>query len=123
VPPKNILSAHQAPPWQPARSEVIVLWHGTLSIFRHGIESGIDLSKCAVDTDFGRGFYTTTVERQARFWAWDRFNRWLIQNPTTGGTPHRDAVQGPTVFDSHTLCRTRPGAGQLELPGFHSRRV
>jgi hypothetical protein len=31
------------------------------------------LSRCRVDADFGRGFYTTTVKYQARQWAWTRF--------------------------------------------------
>jgi hypothetical protein len=87
VPPKNILDEYRAPPWEPARSDFIVLWHGTLSIFRQGIENGISRSRCAVDTDFGQGFYTTTLERQARFWAWDRFNRWMVGNPTQGVRP------------------------------------
>ncbi len=34
---------------------------------------GIDLKRCRPDTDFGRGFYTTTVLYQARQWAWARF--------------------------------------------------
>lgn len=50
--------------------------------------SGIDLSRCVVNTDFGRGFYTTTLERQARHWAWIRFYSWRSKNPTaTGNQP------------------------------------
>lgn len=50
--------------------------------------NGIDLSLCAVNTDFGRGFYTTTLERQARQWAWGRFYKWQLLHPTgTGNQP------------------------------------
>ncbi len=85
---KRLLAPYRAPAWKPDRSEFITLWHGTLSIYRQGIEGGIDLSRCAVDTDFGQGFYTTTTERQARLWAWDRYNRWRY-NPlnATGARP------------------------------------
>jgi hypothetical protein len=44
-------------------------YHDAAKIIAHGI----DLNKCRVDTDFGRGFYTTTVKYQARQWAWARF--------------------------------------------------
>lgn len=73
---------YPAPPWQPPRSEYIVLWHGCTVLDKNGIEAGgIDLKYSAVNTDFGRGFYTTTFERQARFWAWDRYYRWRGKNP------------------------------------------
>lgn len=73
---------HAAPPWQPDLSDYVVLWHGCAALAKNSIEAnGIDLSHCAVDTDFGRGFYTTTLERQARLWAWDQFYRWRSSNP------------------------------------------
>jgi hypothetical protein len=63
-----------APPWKPSRSRYITLWHGCLSDDKNTIEkSGIDVTVGRVDTDFGRGFYTTTIEQQARQWAWARF--------------------------------------------------
>lgn len=62
---------YPAPAWEPPLSEHLVLWHGCTRGAKDSIEAhGIDLSKCAVNTDFGRGFYTTTLERQARLWAW-----------------------------------------------------
>jgi hypothetical protein len=78
-----------APPWQPDRSDYLILWHGCTSLAKNNIEAhGIDLSHCAVDTDFGRGFYTTTLERQARLWAWDQFYRWRANHPrATGDQP------------------------------------
>jgi hypothetical protein len=80
---------YAAPPWQSPLSDYQILWHGCTADDKNGIEkSGIDLSRCAVDTDFGRGFYTTTLERQARLWAWERFFDWQAKNPTkTGNQP------------------------------------
>lgn len=79
-----------APPWQPPLSEYLVLWHGCTAFDKNNIErpGGIDLKYCAVNTDFGRGFYTTTLERQARHWAWDRFFDWQRKYPSkTGNQP------------------------------------
>jgi len=56
-----------APDWTSERNEYVVLWHGCTMLAKDAIEAnGIDLARCAVNTDFGRGFYTTTLERQAR---------------------------------------------------------
>jgi hypothetical protein len=46
------------------------LYHGTLDIYVHLILGGIKVNKGRKYTDFGRGFYTTTVQRQAESWAW-----------------------------------------------------
>lgn len=79
---------YPAPPWQPDRSEYVVLWHCCTALARDSIEAtGIDLARCAVDTDFGRGFYTTTLERQARSWAWRQRQQWLKKNPGSAGNP------------------------------------
>ena len=82
---EHVLPEYKAPDWASSRSESVVLWHGTTSLAREGIERRIDLTKCAVDSDFGRGFYLTTLERQARFWAWGQYARWSKQNPPEGG--------------------------------------
>jgi hypothetical protein len=71
MPPPIYAPAH---PWIPPRSRYIRLYHGctshdAMNILAHGI----DLTLCRPDTDFGRGFYTTTVHYQARQWAWARF--------------------------------------------------
>jgi len=78
-----------APSWQPDRSEYLILWHGCTAFDKTAIQANlIDLNHCAVDTDFGRGFYTTTLERQARQWAWGRFYKWQLLNPSgTGNQP------------------------------------
>lgn len=78
-----------SPPWKPDRSDYVILWHGCTVLEKNAIQAnGIDLSLCAVNTDFGRGFYTTTLERQARQWAWGRFYKWQLLHPTgTGNQP------------------------------------
>ena len=77
-----------APLWVPAhRSEYVVLWHGCTQAARENIEAhGIDLAHCAVATDFGRGFYTTTLERQARDWAWKQATNTQKRNRGAAGT-------------------------------------
>jgi Protein of unknown function (DUF3990) len=63
-----------APPWNPPTSTHIVLWHGCTTVDRDAIKAkGVQPTKGRPNTDFVRGFYTTTVKRQARHWAWVRF--------------------------------------------------
>jgi hypothetical protein len=63
-----------APSWNNPRNAYIELWHGCTSDDQKKIESSkIDPSLGRPNTDFGRGFYTTTIKRQARHWAWARF--------------------------------------------------
>lgn len=78
-----------APTWQPDRSDYVFLWHGCTAFDKTRIEQqGIDPTCGNVASDFGRGFYTTTLERQARQWAWERFFDWQKQNPgVTGNQP------------------------------------
>jgi len=54
----------------------LVLWHGCTSWDLNAIQSNpvmINPRAGRVDTDFGQGFYTTSVKRQARHWAWKRY--------------------------------------------------
>jgi hypothetical protein len=80
---------HQAPAWASPTSEYFILWHGCTAWDKNNIEkAGINPLLGKVDTDFGRGFYTTTLERQAKQWAWDRYYDWQAKNPThTGNQP------------------------------------
>lgn len=56
--------------WQQNYSRVF--YHGTNLDFAEKMERGpenVDLSKCSIYTDFGRGFYVTTNLHQAKNWA------------------------------------------------------
>lgn len=75
-----------AAPWQPDRSDYVILWHGCTAFDKDDIEkSGVNPAVGTVNVDFGRGFYTTTLERQARQWAWDRYYDWRAKNPSAAG--------------------------------------
>jgi hypothetical protein len=51
-------------------NQPLVLYHGTLHKYSDSImKQGIDLSQVRARTDFGRGFYTTTLPDQAAKWA------------------------------------------------------
>lgn len=59
----------------------IVLYHGTTAEFADAIRNnGVDLNHATRDMDFGRVFYVTTDEAQARTWA----NRLGSKNKTSG---------------------------------------
>ena len=53
---------YSAPTWGPPNLQggYQILWHGCTATDKDSIEKtgGINLKYCAVDTDFGRGFYT-----------------------------------------------------------------
>jgi hypothetical protein len=70
---------NKAPPWNPDHCTSVVLWHGCTDLDRQGIESkGISLSLSRPDLDFGQGFYTTTLQRQAQHWAVRRYDsKWV----------------------------------------------
>jgi hypothetical protein len=65
-----------APHWDPHKWNQLVLFHGTT---RRDVDrilapgNGIKVSYCRPDTDFGPGFYLTSLERQAKHWAWLRY--------------------------------------------------
>ena len=70
-----------APDWFPHHHEFVDLYHGCTSSDKALIDAqGIQLQKCRVDTDFGRGFYTTTVKYQAQQWAWTRYYDPAVRN-------------------------------------------
>ena len=56
-------------------NQVLTLYHGTVDIHAQSILSGVNVSPGRTYTDFGQGFYTTTVERQAQAWAWQLSQR------------------------------------------------
>jgi Protein of unknown function (DUF3990) len=65
------------PPWS---NQDMVLYHGTIDVFVPAILSKIEVSRGRPHTDFGPGFYTTTVFRQAHTWA-----EQLAATRSTGG--------------------------------------
>lgn len=46
-----------------------VAYHGTIDVYSDKIMDNIDISQSRYFTDFGRGFYVTSNELQARDWA------------------------------------------------------
>lgn len=65
---------HPAPKWNAPRNRYLTLFHGCTTVDRDQIKlHGIDPNQGRLNTDFGRGFYTTTLKRQAQHWAWTRF--------------------------------------------------
>jgi hypothetical protein len=58
-----------------------VLYHGTLDIYASAIKTKINLSFCKPLTDFGQGFYTTTILLQAKAWAWQMATEYNAKVP------------------------------------------
>ena len=52
-------------------NQPVALYHGTIDRHVPSILAGVDATKGRRFAHFGRGFYTTTLERQARTWAWE----------------------------------------------------
>jgi hypothetical protein len=80
----------------------LILWHGCTAADQAAIvKSGVDPLRGRIDTDFGRGFYTTTIKRQARQWAWARYYDLSYKRP-------RPANISPVVLrfevDPHALA-------------------
>src|SRR5580704_8377477 len=79
---------YPAPEWTAERSEYVILWHGCTMLAKDNIETnGIDLTRCEPDTDFGRGFYLTTLERQAQQWAMEQYRKSFTRKPGATGNP------------------------------------
>jgi hypothetical protein len=67
------MHVNQIPAWNTA-DDIVTLWHGCLANAAVGIQrNGIDLSLCRPGTDFGQGFYVTSLENQAEQFAWKRY--------------------------------------------------
>lgn len=61
------------PPWTNRR---LVLYHGTtVDGAAEILQTGVRIDRGTIDCDFGRGFYTTTLRRQADHWAWKLASR------------------------------------------------
>jgi hypothetical protein len=86
------------PPFAPTSrtNQKLVIYHGTIDPAAASILSRVDTTKGSVATDFGKGFYTTTILRQAKTWAWMRSQRsGGIHNPAVVKLElNRDDVAG-----------------------------
>ncbi len=71
-------------PYTPAlwTNQPLTLYHGTVDIHVTSILGGVNVGLGRAGTDFGRGFYTTTLQRQADTWAWQ-----LAQTMTRRSSP------------------------------------
>src|SRR3954471_20297742 len=89
-----------APAWTNQR---LVLWHGCTAGDAAAIgAAGVDPLLGRIDTDFGRGFYTTTIKRQARQWAWARYYELLYVVPAV---PNISPVVLRFEVDRHELSK------------------
>lgn len=59
------------------------VYHGTVSIHRDSLLSGIDINKGYKSVDFGQGFYTTSDLSQAKKIAYDRTNAYNKKHKPT----------------------------------------
>lgn len=94
----------------PNRERVMWLWHGTAEPVLASIQRGLDLRYCQRQTDFGRGFYTTTYRDQAREWAGHTTRKLQIERVDYG---MKAAIIGlPVPLDAlaqlHSLPFVRP---------------
>jgi hypothetical protein len=99
-------------------SRYVTLWHGCTTDDKNAIEKGVDPAKGRPNTDFGRGFYTTTIERQAKQWAWTRF-----YDPKFARKPAIQPVVLRFVVDRHDLANLKCvsfGSGDYHNENFWS---
>jgi hypothetical protein len=126
--------APHLPVWH---NQDLLLYHGTLDTHVVSINAGINLGLGRVRADFGQGFYTTTVEGQARSWARKMLQRSLLMPRPRPAvirfTVRRDDLAGPAslwfvrgvqrAVDYWSLvahCRTGGAAhGRAANPGWY----
>lgn len=60
------------PPWA---NQPITLYHGTVDVHVPSILAGVNVGAGRARADFGTGFYTSTIDRQALSWAWQLSGR------------------------------------------------
>lgn len=78
--PRSPRPEHRPPPWGGA-SACVKLWHGTTDGNLDRLLTEILPTAGERNRDFGRGFYTTTYEAQARIWAKIGVKRLLAERP------------------------------------------
>lgn len=93
---------------------MVRLYHGTVQPHAGRIvDAGVDLSRVQAGTDFGPGFYTTTVERQAKHWAY----RLATQQAATSAAVVRLDMDRDELARLDTLAFAR---GDFEAEDFWS---
>lgn len=97
----------------PNRERFVWLWHGTAEPRLQNIQLGIDLRFCQRQTDFGRGFYTTTYPDQAREWARDTTRKLQIRSrdPSIRAAVVGLRVPLDNLSSLHSLPFVRPEPG------------
>jgi Protein of unknown function (DUF3990) len=88
----------------------ITLWHGTVSESIAPICNNVDPLRGARATDFGRGFYTTTYEMQARTWAIKTHQKRRAEDREYSGQPAVIWFRVPLreLAPLHSLAFIRP---------------
>lgn len=85
-------------------NQPLVLYHGTTAAGAAEIlRSGVRVSRGREDRDFGRGFYSTTVRKQADQWAWS------LAHKQPGATPAviELTIDRDELSHLETLCFVR----------------
>jgi hypothetical protein len=105
--------AHVPADW---RNPDLKLYHGTIRAYAESIAlKGVDLGLARNDSDFGRGFYTTTLWRQAAEWARYRYVR-LSENeqadPAYAPAVVAYSVQREALAGMDALGGRGPGRGR-----------
>ncbi len=105
----------------------LTLYHGTTFTAANAITAGkIDVEISSSNKDFGRGFYTTCVRRQAESWA-----KIVVGRRKERGLPYEVPTLAVIVIpravlsDLRTLSFTLAGADQEDFWSFvrHNRRL
>ena len=96
----------------------LILYHGTTDDAATAISKpsqasphGIDFALCKPLKDFGRGFYLTTVLRQAESWADLKFNRHTKSRKASCSAVLRFEVDRDQLAPLLSLCFVTEGAG------------
>lgn len=107
------------PKWAEIK-DCISLWHGTSTLALDSILKGVDPSFGERRRDFGRGFYTTTYEVQAREWAAKitRKEQLRRRDSTIEGAAILFRVPLIKLAPLHTLAFVRPDHDNQLFWGF-----
>jgi hypothetical protein len=70
----------------------LVLYHGTIGPYADAISKKIELRACNPNRDFGRGFYTTRIQTQARRFATFKYREALFDHQKNGTIHPQEAA-------------------------------